>query len=150
MTPQEEDEYVRYYCHKRPLVRPNTTPLSLLSYLTQCVMVSCVITIIISSPIHFLRNQGMNGFDIKTYSLLFLISLLIVLFVRLKKLLIICIELYQHYAPDRIRRRCICKPTCSEYAILCLQKYNVFTAIYKIYIRLTKGCRGLLYHIDEP
>ena len=60
------------------------------------------------------------------------------------------IKLYQHYADEDVRRRCVCKPTCSEYAIIVLKKYGVLIGIYKIYIRLFKTCYGTVYKIDEP
>jgi putative component of membrane protein insertase Oxa1/YidC/SpoIIIJ protein YidD len=67
-----------------------------------------------------------------------------------KKLLITAVELYQHYAPEDVRRRCILMPTCSEYAILALRKYNVIKGLYKIYLRLTRTCRGGDYRMDYP
>lgn len=61
------------------------------------------------------------------------------------------VRLYQHYAPEKIRRRCLCKPTCSEYAILVLeQEPNVFKALWRIYLRLHKTCKGGFYKIDLP
>lgn len=68
----------------------------------------------------------------------------------LKAALIGMIRLYQHYAPEEIRRRCLFKPTCSEYAILALQKYGVVVGLYKAYNRLFKRCRGTIYRIDYP
>lgn len=67
-----------------------------------------------------------------------------------KRLLIGAVQLYQRYAPEEVRRKCLCKPTCSEYAILALQKYNLPKAACKIYIRLFKTCRGIHYGIDYP
>ena len=67
----------------------------------------------------------------------------------MKKLLIFCVECYQHYAPEEYRRLCLCKPTCSEYALIVLKKYNLIKAMHLIYIRLTKTCRDT-YKIDYP
>ena len=64
--------------------------------------------------------------------------------------LIYCIQVYQHFASEEVRRRCICKPSCSEYSIVVLKKYGVLKGCYKIYIRLTKTCRGQKYIIDNP
>ena len=67
-----------------------------------------------------------------------------------KHILIGIVKVYQHYAPEEVRRRCICKPTCSEYTILALQKYGVIIGLYKAYIRIVKKCRGSIYRIDYP
>lgn len=60
------------------------------------------------------------------------------------------IRLYQRYADERVRRRCVCMPTCSEYSILCLQKYNLIKALHKIRKRLFKTCGPNDYIIDWP
>ena len=67
-----------------------------------------------------------------------------------RRFLIYCIQVYQHFAPEKVRRRCKCKPSCSEYSIEALRKYGLLKACYKIYIRLTKTCRGSKYIIDNP
>ena len=67
-----------------------------------------------------------------------------------RSLLIYCIQVYQHFAPEKIRRRCMCKPSCSEYSIAVLKKYGLLKGSYKIYVRLTKTCRGQKYIIDNP
>ncbi|MDO4363209.1 MAG: membrane protein insertion efficiency factor YidD [Clostridia bacterium] len=61
-----------------------------------------------------------------------------------------CIKLYQHYAPEEIRRRCLFKPTCSEYAILAIKKYGLIIGLVKTYNRLFKKCKGNIYRIDYP
>ena len=60
------------------------------------------------------------------------------------------IECYQHYAKKEIRRRCLCVPSCSEYAILCLKKYELIKAVLKIRKRLFVTCKGDDYKIDLP
>jgi putative component of membrane protein insertase Oxa1/YidC/SpoIIIJ protein YidD len=70
--------------------------------------------------------------------------------VCLRKLLVTAVELYQHYAPEEIRRRCTLTPSCSEYAILALRKYGVIKGLYKIYVRLARTCRGGEYGTDYP
>ncbi len=67
-----------------------------------------------------------------------------------RRILIYCIQVYQYFAPEKVRRRCRCKPSCSEYSIEALRKYGLLKASYKIYIRLTKTCRGSKYIIDYP
>ena len=60
------------------------------------------------------------------------------------------IRLYQHYAPEEIRRRCLFMPTCSEYAILAIRKYGCVIGLCKSYYRLMYRCRGNVYMIDYP
>jgi putative component of membrane protein insertase Oxa1/YidC/SpoIIIJ protein YidD len=67
-----------------------------------------------------------------------------------KKLVIGLIKLYQHYAPERIRRKCIFKPTCSEYMILAIEKYGLAKGLCKGFYRLFVKCRGYYYSIDYP
>lgn len=58
--------------------------------------------------------------------------------VRMRALLIWCIKVYQRFAPDRVRLRCVFTPSCSEYAIAALQKYGVIRGIPKIISRLKR------------
>lgn len=76
-------------------------------------------------------------------------SVVLVFLFGMRRVLILCVECYQHYAPEEYRRFCLCKPTCSEYAIIVLKKHNLMNAMYLIYIRLTKTCRDT-YKIDYP
>lgn len=55
----------------------------------------------------------------------------------LKRALIWLVHLYQHFAPDRIRLKCVFEPSCSEYMILCIRKYGAI-------IGVLKGCNRLL------
>lgn len=64
--------------------------------------------------------------------------------------LIAAVELYQRYAPAHIREKCCCTPSCSEYAIMALNKYYWPKACWKIYIRLTRTCQGAERIIDYP
>ena len=76
-------------------------------------------------------------------------SIFLLLLLGLKRILILCVACYQHYAPEEYRRMCLCKPTCSEYALIVLKKHNLFKAMYLIYVRLTRTCRDT-YKIDYP
>lgn len=60
------------------------------------------------------------------------------------------IECYQHYANEELRRRCNCIPSCSEYAILCMKKYEFIYGLIKIRRRLYVTCRSEEYIIDWP
>lgn len=61
------------------------------------------------------------------------------------------VKCYQHYAKEETRRKCMCIPSCSEYAIICLKKiYPLPIALIKIRTRLYKTCRGEDYKLDFP
>ena len=53
-----------------------------------------------------------------------------------KKAAIWCIHLYQNKAPDHVRLRCVFEPSCSEYAILAINKYGLFVGGIKTIGRL--------------
>ena len=71
-------------------------------------------------------------------------------FLLIKTFLIKLIECYQHYASEERRRRCLCMPTCSEYALIALRQYPLLVALKKIRIRLYRTCQGSWYKIDFP
>ena len=81
---------------------------------------------------------------------LFLIVIIIELFFCFKYAVVGVIKLYQHYAPEEIRRRCLFMPTCSEYAIMAIQKYGGIIGLCKTFFRLVYRCRGNIYQIDYP
>lgn len=60
------------------------------------------------------------------------------------------ILIYQHYASEDTRRQCTCIPSCSEYALIALDKFFLFKAIYKIWRRVTHTCAQPGYKIDYP
>ena len=134
----EADE-IKRYIQTKPLARPKT------NILTIC--------IIIISFIVFTLLEAYGAiclFSLQTFSLPIFIGFYLVNFIFfLKHIAIKLIECYQHYAKEETRRRCLCKPTCSEYAICVLNKYFVFLALYKIYKRLFKTCKNN-YKIDLP
>lgn len=66
-----------------------------------------------------------------------------------KTFLIGLVHLYQRFSPEDKRRSCLFKPTCSEYAILALNKYGVLRGLPKIIDRC-KRCHGNKYRIDYP
>ena len=136
LDPQRQEAKV--YCLYRKLERP---PLRIKMALY--VLFLYMIYVILSS---FLLNFFFN------INLFFDIVIPIIVSIPFigNRFLIYCIKIYQHYASEKIRRRCICKPSCSEYAIAVLKKYRLIKACYKIYIRLTRTCRGRKFIIDYP
>lgn len=81
-----------------------------------------------------------NGLENKTaYSFVFcvIIALSYCLIIA-KKAIIWIVKVYQHYAPDEVRLRCVFEPSCSEYMILAIEKYGLFVGVYKGIRRLLR------------
>ncbi len=136
----EEQEKIGKLIKTRQLVRPKTTIFSPL--------ILAVIYLLISFFIPFALTKIFSL--IKLRWLIYISSYLFFAFIFIKPLLIKSIECYQHYAKEETRRKCVCIPSCSEYSIAVLKKYNLFKAIYKILIRVFRTCGGYGYVIDEP
>lgn len=84
------------------------------------------------------------------FPLTFFLGQAVVLLSTLRVTLILAVKLYQHYAPDHVRRRCCMIPTCSQYAILAIKKYGAWVGCYKTGIRLLRRCTGKEIVIDYP
>lgn len=159
MPSQEEQIIAEEYVLERPLDRPDTDIKKVVKSVAVYLLSSLAmgfsmlylfswlgIFALFSDCICDFREQHSIWFSI----LFILLVYFIVGLFCLKKAVIGCIKLYQHYAPEQIRRRCLFKPTCSEYAILAIQKYGLIIGLIKSYIRLFKKCRGNIYRIDYP
>lgn len=66
-----------------------------------------------------------------------------------RKTIIWFVHLYQHFAPDRIRLRCVYEPSCSEYMILAVRKYGSVRGIWKGVCRLIR-CHPPNHGADYP
>ena len=142
-TYHNEYETVRRYCSEHELSRPKTDIFTAVKWFVVLEALVCLVTI----SICFVLGRWCN---IRFYFVnVYFLSSIAVFLLFLKKICIIAVELYQHYASDKVRRRCTLMPSCSEYALLALQKYNVFVALYKIYVRAAKKCCGQ-YETDYP
>lgn len=129
-----------YYQNRRDLPRPKTNILDVLlwslGYLI--VIAFCVaLNIMINQPIFFEIPVS-----IAVYSLISDFSL--------RMIGVKVVECYQHYAKESTRRKCLCVPSCSEYAIICLKKYELIYSLMKIRKRLFVTCKGFDYIIDNP
>jgi len=67
------------------------------------------------------------------------------------RLAIALIKLYQRYGRKLHNRKCIYTPTCSNYAIISLQKYGFLKGSRISWLRI-KRCNGALFQggHDEP
>ncbi len=159
MPSEEEQAIAESYVLDRVLNRPDTDVKKALKYVGAYILISNAVAslsfaVLSKLGIFAYLPEGLKDFH-SNHSRLFLFLYFLTIFIiigiiLLKKAVIGAIKMYQHYAPEQMRRRCLFKPTCSEYAILAVQKYGVIVGLYKAYIRLFKKCRGTIYGIDYP
>ena len=136
---EEEQKRLEHYIKKRPLPRPKTNIAVLLSWILLYLFLGFLSAFAVISV-----------FQIACKWLVYFISYLAFLCLFLKKICIKAIECYQHYAKEETRRKCVCVPSCSEYAVAALKKYHTLKALNKIRIRLFKTCGGYGYVQDDP
>lgn len=136
----EEQDRLERYIQNRPLHRPKTTIIAVLAWIFTYLFVSFLVP-----------TATIYAFQIANYKwLAYLVSYIVFAFLFLSRICIKSIECYQHYAKEETRRKCVCIPSCSEYSIAVLKKYNLFKALNKIRIRLFETCGGYGYVHDEP
>ena len=140
---EQEQELVRKYVLERPLYRPSVTYFK--AFLLFFVSALCLFAI--SIAVYY----ALRLFGVFIGKKIFFIAFYAVAFLILARWAgILCVRLYQHYAPEEVRRRCLLKPTCSEYAVIVIKKYGLLIGGIKTWIRLYYKCRGDVYYIDEP
>lgn len=105
--------------YKRNLVRPKINWFYILMQITTPTVICILITKLL------VRIGVKFSFSITiSCSALFIYILL-----RLKKILICLIHIYQHFAPESIRMKCRFEPSCSQYMIMSLDKYGVLKGL---------------------
>jgi len=133
----ETEDLVRNYCLHHPLSKPKIAWRKSISVIVGCLT--------ICSLCAYLSQLWVGSFWIN----LDLISFCCVLSFG-KSTLIFLVQLYQHFASESKRRQCHCMPSCSEYALLALNKYIWPKALWLIFIRLVKTCQLPGYKLDYP
>ena len=149
-----EQDVAEIYVNTRNIYRPNTNIRKALLFVLLFVMVMCVTVLLV----HYVLLTALLMYVQDFYNLFpFLSTIKICGFAILGELLfcfkyaiIGTVKLYQHYAPDEIRRRCLFMPTCSEYTIMAVRKFGCIVGLCKSYYRLVYRCRGNIYMIDYP
>ena len=158
--PTEWEQDVAYiYVNKRQLVRPDTNiKTALISvfmfilatgafvWLARYVFVNAGISAYLPSEVGIFYNSH----PFLSMAVLCAAVVTVELFCCLKYAIIGAIRLYQRYAPEEMRRRCLFMPTCSEYAILSIRKYGSIIGLCKTYYRLVYLCNGNIYSIHYP
>jgi putative component of membrane protein insertase Oxa1/YidC/SpoIIIJ protein YidD len=135
---QEEQDKVWEYCCKRPLNRPRVKIGAICLTVFLFLAVNCFLAFFF---------QRYTKFSFMAAFILF-ITISVCFYAR--KIIVGLVMLYQHYAPEYMRRRCLLMPTCSEYMILAVEKYGVIRGMYKGINRLFTRCCGNVYRIDYP
>ena len=159
MPSQEEQRIAEQYVLVRKLERPDTDVKKAVKY--TCGFAVLFIALAVMSfylfqwlgilallPDFFVQYQAQHptAFCVLYCVLFFTIMVLL----SLKRAAIGAIHLYQHYAHESVRRRCLFKPTCSEYTILAIKKYGLIIGLIKAYRRIVYRCRGTIFRIDYP
>lgn len=159
MPSRKEQRIAERYVLKRRLERPDTDAKKVIKYVIIFLISSFIIGIISLClfqrlGILLLFPNRIIEFRVqhhKAFNLLFFICVYAICGLCCSRAAAIgVIKLYQHYAAEKIRRKCLFKPTCSEYAIMAIKKYGLVIGLIKIYIRLFFKCRGNVYRIDYP
>lgn len=144
-TDEKSQSEARDYVLNKQLQKPSTTVIVPILFILGIIAFGTVLGIIIFGIVEkYTVSLEINKLALVIGVIGFL------LFCMIKPILILCIRCYQHYASENIRRSCLCKPTCSEYAIIVIKKYCLIKALVLIYIRLFKTCTGKIYKIDFP
>lgn len=126
----ENGGYIRNYVN-RPAINLKKIIIAVLTSLVGNAIVSCVLSLILY------RYIGIDYWQFAPF--LFVIIQILICIFFIKRILIITVRLYQRYAKIETRMKCCFKPSCSEYAILALEKYGVIKGI-KLSIKRFKRC----------
>lgn len=118
----------RSYGYRRVLVRPEINWVA--------VIAGCLLPPACCVGLCLLLIQC--GFSVNLSILLSLAGLAIYMLRTLKQGLICVIKLYQRFAPAAIRNKCRFEPSCSQYMLLCLEKYGLCKGLGKGICRLRR------------
>ena len=133
-----DEDAIRDYCLHHELARPYIN-------INKVLWIIGLVLAIVSAVSYFLCLLA-------DFSFFFYADILIsaLAFCYASNILRFLVQCYQHYATESKRRQCSCMPSCSEYALLALDKYFWPIAVWKIYRRITHTCSMPGYHIDYP
>lgn len=127
----ENGSYIRNYVN-RPTINFKKATIFTISSLVGNGIISGVLSLILY------RLIGIEYW--KLTALLFITIQIFICIIFIKRILIFSIRLYQKYAKIETRMKCCFKPSCSEYAILALEKHGLIKGI-KLSIKRFKRCQ---------
>lgn len=87
-----------------------------------CINVICVF---------FFQNVLKEEMSLTTIIITIVVIDMVFLLLVLKRAVIWLVHLYQHYAPDEVRLKCVFEPSCSEYMIMAIEKYGALRGVGK-------------------
>ena len=125
----EANNYVRLY-----IDRPDIDYEKALRLFIKTVLIIGVISFVLSLLLKLCFNTEM----LMTAILIFAFLIFATALIFLKKQMIWFIKIYQNRAKFETRLRCCYEPSCSEYAILAIQKYGVIKGTVKAIKRLKR------------
>lgn len=136
---------IEFFNSKRKITRPDLH----IKRVTIILLCTIAVSVMFGLSLGFILKKC----NVVRYTFYALISgaavLLITVIVRLKHILIWLVKVYQKFAPERIRQKCVFVPSCSEYMILALQKYGAIKGFIKGIQRL-KRCHLPNHGEDYP
>lgn len=154
MPSQFEQDIAKAYCLCRKLPRPKTdikrALLCAFGFVALSIALVLILSFVLTRTSSYIHCPLIDMLKDIHPILLWVLIVGIQFIFFLKSIVIGIIHLYQHYAHENVRRRCLFMPTCSEYMILAIKKYGVIIGGYKGTYRLFKRCRGNVYSIDYP
>ena len=159
MPTEWEYDVAKTYVNERQIYRPPTN--------IKTALIAALLFILATGILVWLTYHILTTFDLiaympstakdfhanhRTLSIITLCIFVILVesFFCFKHAVIGAIKLYQHYAAEEVRRRCLFMPTCSEYAIMAVRKYGGIIGLCKSYYRLKYLFRGNIYKIHYP
>ncbi len=144
--PSPEELINSFQVEEKPLYRPKINWLKIILTCLIAIIINIVLTIGI---IHICQHF----FEIKTiilvFFLLFGLILMLECLIFFGNIIICLTRIYQRYAKESIRRRCLFTPSCSEYMILAIQKYGGIRGFIKGVKRLFR-CHLPNGGVDNP
>lgn len=137
MDLRTDADSIRYYCRHHELNRPhiNWFPIVSVVVVFELLIYVCLGWLPLSASSFLLLAESVH---------------IIVFLIYGRSILRLIVQIYQRYAPESLRRQCTCQPTCSEYALLVLQKYSWPKALKLIIRRVAHTCQEPGYKIDYP
>ncbi|MBQ8695133.1 MAG: membrane protein insertion efficiency factor YidD [Bacteroidaceae bacterium] len=137
MDLRTDADSIRFYCRHHELNRPHINWLLIVSVIVafELLVYACFGWLPLSTGSFLLLDEAVH---------------IAVFLVFGRSILQLTIKIYQRYAPESLRRQCSCQPTCSEYALLALQKYIWPKALILIIRRVAITCQEPGYKTDYP
>lgn len=112
-----------------PLIRPKINYVKPVIAIVCYILFNTTLILVYNILADYLKQQFVN-YKIIAVAILVLLNVIFIAII-LKRTLIWLVHVYQRYAPDDVRLKCVFEPSCSEYMILSLQKYGVIKGLIK-------------------